>query len=198
MKKLILFVLLVLGVVNVARAQDTCKVFGQRNPHGVAMQISAPMYVVDSVNFHIMSVKTLPYNINATDTIFFNVCLMATDGKTHSTQVRYNTTHGMVSYNVSLKATTAGVSKELLTCGPALSTPFPNPAGGIVKFELSGELHGAVLSLFSSNGSLIENLPAIGAGTVEIPTASLPAGVYYARLTSGQRQISVQYFTVTR
>jgi hypothetical protein len=114
MKKLILFVLLVLGVVNVARAQDTCKVFGQRNPHGVAMQISAPMYVVDSVNFHIMSVKTLPYNINATDTIFFNVCLMATDGKTHSTQVRYNTTHGMVSYNVSLKATTAGVSKELL------------------------------------------------------------------------------------
>jgi hypothetical protein len=185
MKKLILIVVVVLSLSSLVRAQDTCKVFGQRNPHGVAMQISGPMYVVDSVNFHIMSMKTLPYNIAATDTIFFNVCLMAMDGKTHSTQVRYNTTHGMVSYNVSLKAPTSGVNEEQITHGPALSA-------------LTGELRGAVLEIFSSDGSLIETLPTIGAGTVEIPTASLAAGFYFVQLTTGQHQLAVEHFTVTR
>jgi hypothetical protein len=140
----------------------------------------------------------LPYNIAATDTIFFNVCLMAMDGKTHSTQVRYNTTHGMVSYNVSLKAPTSGVNEEQITHGPALSAAFPNPAAGIVKFALTGELRGAVLEIFSSDGSLIETLPTIGAGTVEIPTASLAAGFYFVQLTTGQHQLAVEHFTVTR
>ena len=76
------FLLSLLGLAYVAsaQAQDTCKVFGQKNPHGVAMEIRPAMTVVDTVNFSVRSMKTLPYNISATDTIFFDVCIKARDG----------------------------------------------------------------------------------------------------------------------
>ena len=73
MKRLIisLFVLLFGGLASdCARAQETI-VLGQKNPHGIAMEIKSPVYVVDSANFEVSSVKPLPFTVSASDTIYF-------------------------------------------------------------------------------------------------------------------------------
>ncbi len=146
-------------ITGYATAQDTCKVFGQKNPHGLAMQVRGPMYVMDSVNFKVTSTKPLPYNIGATDTIYFEVCILARDGKQHSTQVRYGSTHGAVSFNVTMTAPTisdvvvsenSGVFLELHALGDYLDV--------ITRGDIGYQ---PVLVIYSVMGQEVMNLPLV-------------------------------------
>jgi hypothetical protein len=84
----------------VGEAQDTCKVFSQKNPHGAEMWIYN-IWIRDSVNFRVRSIQTLPWFEGVNDTLHFEVCILARDGKKHTTQVGYFTTHDTVTYLIS-------------------------------------------------------------------------------------------------
>jgi hypothetical protein len=95
-----ILILAALLTASSVSAQDTCKTYSHKNPHGAAMTISR-VWVLDSVNFRVETVQELPYQETATGSYDFTVCILAKDGLKHSTQVRYQTSHGPVSYNIS-------------------------------------------------------------------------------------------------
>lgn len=199
MKINLLAVLIFVSTASTMYAQDTCKVFGQKNPHGLAMEIKGPMTVADTLNFTVESKKSLPYNISATDTIFFNVCIKARDGKKHSTQVKYNSTHGAISYTVSLQApSTAGVEPLQNTKGLTIFT-YPNPAKDYVHVTIENSVNSVTqVQIYNDNGVSISSHTVPVDGNVIINTVGYNTGIYHAFLKSGNSLIGSKDFVVIK
>jgi hypothetical protein len=159
-------------------AQDTCRVFAIPNPHGAAMTISR-VFIADTVNFSVESLRPAPFDIGASETWDARVCIKARDGQSHSTTIRYQTTHGQASYAVTMNAPgTAGIVDPGL---PSRAVTFPQPTSGRVTIRLEdngvGELRARV---FDHSGGLMTSLPVVIGlgGDVSLDLEALPSGSY--------------------
>lgn len=181
-----------------ARSQDTCKVLGQKNPHGVAMEIRGPMTIADTINFSVESTKPLPYNILATDTIFFNVCIKAKDGKKHTTQVKYSSTHGAISYTITMQAPgSAGVIGS--NSNSPTITVSPNPAKEYVRLHMENFVGSSMQMLIvDSKGAAIATQSIPSDGNLSINTRTYCNGIYHAIIKSGTSIVGSKEFVVIR
>jgi hypothetical protein len=159
-------------------AQDTCRVFTIPNPHGAAMTISR-VFIADTVNFSVEPLQPVPFNIGASETWDARVCIKARDGQSHSTTIRYQTTHGQASYAVTMNAPgTAGIVDPGL---PNLAVTFPQPTSGRVTVRVVdhgvGELRAHV---FDHSGGLMPSIPVMigSGGDVSLDLEALPSGSY--------------------
>ena len=191
-------ILLTLLCIENANAQDTCKVLGQKNPHGLAMEIRGPLTVADTVNFTVESTKPLPYNIGASDTIYFHLCIQAKDGKKHTTQIRYSSTHGAISYTVTMQAPPPA-SVGTIASGSALRlSAFPNPANGILHFQTANSAAPLELQIFDAKGIFIAKQSVPSNGSLEMNTSMLSVGRYNAVLISEKGTQAASSFIVLR
>ena len=198
MKKSFLFFTLICTLVASAKAQDTCKVLGQKNPHGVAMEIRGPMTIADTVNFSVESTKPLPYNISATDTIFFNVCIKVKDGKKHTTQVKYSSTHGAISYTITMQAPTdAGVYTTTVNSKNIFL--FPNPAREFVHLYLENFPGSSTqMEIVDSKGASISKQSIPSEGSLNVNTSNYSNGIYHAIIKSGDIIVGSKEFVVVK
>jgi hypothetical protein len=176
MKYLILIATAIL-VSTGAYAQDTCKTYAHKNSHGAAMTISR-VWVLDSVNFRVESIPELPFQETASGTYDFKVCILAKDGLKHSTQVRYQTTHGPVSYNISnFQAPGAsGVSEHEVSTKVKL---YPNPATRATTLDGAS----GVWTIYNTLGQKVLTGVATEASQ-SIDLQSLPKGHYCIKCSS--------------
>lgn len=191
-----------IGVTLPTRAQDTCKTFTVANPHGAAMDITK-IWAVDTVNFTVMTVRSLPFNIGATESFDIVVCLRVHDGKSHTTQIRYTNTHGTSSYNVTMTApSTSSVDPETgATKGLNLRLLSQNPATDRITIGVDnvegGELR---VTMYGMNGDIARSLQfdAFSGALLELDLRGLPAGIYTAVVTDGWLRISSVPLVVAR
>ena len=180
------------------RIQDTCKVAGQKNPHGVSMEIREPMTVADTVNFSVDSPKPLPYNIGATDTIFFHLCLKAKDGKKHTTQIKYSSTHGAISYTITMQApSSAGVGSSGLKASIGISA-YPNPAKEHIIFRTDNETDFDQVQIVDERGAVLQTQVLQAGGMTDLPTSDLANGRYHAILKSKGTVLGSKGFVVVK
>lgn len=185
MKVLLAAVILVLGVGS-ATAQDTCKTIVHKNPHGAAMTISR-VWILDSANFTVRPIQQLPYQESATGSFDFEVCIIPRDGKTYSTQVRYQTTHGPVSYNVSNFLAPLGTS-SVTSSEYTPAVVFPNPVSSVLHVQVGEPFEFSIVDI---NGIVI----IVGRSDQEssqVDVSRLTPGSYTIRClsTSGEQMIS--------
>lgn len=176
--KYLLALFLVLGASSI-RAQDTCKTYSHKNPHGAAMTISR-VWILDSVNFTVRPIQTLPYQESATGSFDFEVCIIPRDGKKYSTQVRYQTTHGPVSYNISNFVAPTGTSGVSEVAVEEQAEVYPNPTPDVVNVLLDYPFE---YSVTSPSGTTI----LTGSGDKTIDLRALPSGSYFLYLRSTGR-----------
>ena len=173
------FMLALLFYWEPLHAQDTCKSYSHNNPHGSPMTISR-VWILDSVNFRVESIPMLPYQEAANGTYDFKVCILARDGKKYSTQVRYMTTHGAVSYPISnfqAPGGASGVSREGTSLSYSIS---PNPTRS--NFTILGAA-GSKWVIYDMGG--VEVLSGVTAAVSEsVDVTSLASGSYFLKITS--------------
>ena len=195
-KSFLLFVFL-FSCSTSARAQDTCKVLGQKNPHGVAMEIRGPMTIADSINFSVESTKPLPYNISATDTIFFNVCIKVKDGNKHTTQVKYSSTHGAISYTITMQAPGSAGVIGTNSNSPTIAV-FPNPAKEYVRLHMENFVGSSIMLIVDSKGATIATQSIPSDGNITINTSTYSNGIYHAIIKSGTSIVESKEFIVIK
>jgi hypothetical protein len=94
------------------------------------------VWILDSINFRVRPIQTLPYSESANGTFDFEVCILPRDGKKYSTQVRYMTTHGAVSYTISNFQAPGGVSSVSPSKATNLNVSlYPNPTTAKVTVQ---------------------------------------------------------------
>ena len=159
-------------------AQDTCRVVTIPNPHGAAMTISR-VFIADTVNFSVEPLRAVPFNIGASETWDARVCIKARDGQSHSTTIRYQTTHGQASFPVTMTAPgTAGIAE---TAAPRKVLAFPQPTSGRVTVGLEeavvGELRARV---YDHAGGLATTLSSLSSANDEVTLdlTGLSTGAY--------------------
>ncbi|MEO5930476.1 MAG: T9SS type A sorting domain-containing protein [Candidatus Kapaibacterium sp.] len=183
-------------------AQDTCKVYSLKNPHGAEMDITK-IWVVDSVNFRVRTIKALPFHIGATESFDIEVCILARDGKPHTSQVRYQNTHGTSSYNVTMTGpAVASVSDGMMGEGASqgVSAIAPNPATDYAHIQILRPA-GQKLSvrLYNILGDDITATTSIEAGEsdVKIDVKSLANGRYFVAVVTGNSPVTTQSLMVS-
>ncbi len=170
-----LFTTLFCLVGTTVQAQDTCKSYNVPNPHGAAMTIYK-IWVVDSTNFTVESLKPLPYDITATGTVDFRVCLLPRDGVKRTTQVRYQNTHGTSSYSVTITPPTSSVKRAP---DQAPLSAYPNPASNRVEIALGAfETNNLSVDLIDSRGNIINPSFEVGSFKIVLNTATIASGAY--------------------
>lgn len=190
MKYLILIGLFI-ATASTVQSQDTCKTFSQKNPHGAAMTISR-VWILDSVNFRIRSIQPLPYQEAASGSFDFEVCILARDGKKYSTQVRYMTTHGAVSYPVSNFQAPGGVSAVARDQGSYVHRIYPNPARTSIAIEGSV---GSDWVIYDIGGvARLSGVTAASGESLDV-TALLP-GSYIIKVTTATGDEESQYLII--
>lgn len=186
MKRFYLFTLSIIAAIApgavTAHAQDTCKIFTIENVHGAAMDITK-IWVVDTVNFTVESMRPLPFFLGATDSFDIKVCIRARDGQRHSTIVRYSTTHGTVPYTVSMDAPgTSSVAAPSIR-GRGAVVVEPNPAAGSTALLVKGlTAREATVSLVGIDGAVARTIAAgsIADGRILLDLTGLASGLYLA------------------
>jgi hypothetical protein len=179
MRRLQFIATVILMLVSLpAIAQDTCRIFTISNPHGAAMTISS-VFIADTVNFSVEPLRTTPFNIGATETWDARVCIKARDGQSHSTMIRYQTTHGQASYAVTMTAPGPAGIDQLTTKGSAAA--FPQPTSGRVTIRLDDRRVGQIrVRVYDNAGILLTTSEvAVGSdGNVTLDLAAIPGGSY--------------------
>ncbi len=174
---------LVFCFASTAMAQDTCKKYMVPNPHGAAMTVYK-VWILDSVNFTVASVKPLPYNVDANGTSDFNVCILPRDGKTRSTQVRYENTHGTSSYAVTM--TPPGTASVKTINEAAMLHVFPNPANNETVVDLGKPiLSSIVVEAVNVIGERITVPTVMTENRIKLDLKHVPSGTYTLILTDG-------------
>ena len=173
-------------------------VLGQKNPHGVAMEIRGPMTIADTINFSVESTKPLPYNISATDTIFFNVCIKVKDGKKHTTQVKYSSTHGAISYTITMQAPgSASVISERAN-SPIIAV-FPNPAKKYVRLQIENFAGSSMqMEILDGKGAAIAKQSVPNDRDITINTSNYSNGIYHVIIKSGSTLVGSKEFVVVK
>src|SRR5690606_19221990 len=95
--------------------------------------------------------------------------------------------HGLVIFTPIYAAPTSGIRPEIAQNALNL---YPNPAADLVKLELNGMVltEKSNLRIFNNLGQEVLNQkPSRNAGTLEINTSKLPAGLYVYRLENGEK-----------
>lgn len=191
-----------LWAASALRAQDTCKVVSIPNPHGAAMQI-IKLWVVDSVNFRVATVKQLPFQLGATEAFDVDVCILARDGKKHSSMIRYTNTHGTSSFNISMTA--PSVASAPVGAPDAANrlvvSISPNPAAANTTLELhSTGLRDVAVHLFALDGVevMAMNIAELQGATIQLDLSTIPAGHYLATVQAGGGEMSVRHIQVIR
>ncbi|MBK0404839.1 T9SS type A sorting domain-containing protein [Adhaeribacter sp. BT258] len=130
------------------------------------------------------------YN-NTTDTIYAQNNIWGTTDttviETHIYHKVDNASHGPVIFTPIYKAPATGIRPGIAQNAPAL---YPNPATDLVKLELNGMVlnEKSNLRFYNNLGQEVLNVQAKGqAGTLEINTSNLPAGLYMYRLENGTK-----------
>jgi hypothetical protein len=167
-----------------ARAQDTCKVMTIQNPHGADMQIMK-LWVVDSANFRVTSVTPLPFQLGANESFDVRVCILARDGMSHSSQVRYTNTHGTSSFNISMTAPSSATVPSAGERGLVDAWISPNPASGAVTIALNRTgARDVEVRLYALDGSRVTSvsIPELAGASVPLDVSALPAGEYLAAI----------------
>ncbi len=197
-----LAVIAIVGLTLPTMAQDTCKTYTVANPHGAAMDITK-IWAIDTVNFTVNTVRTLPFNIGATESFDIVVCLRVLDGKSHTTQIRYTNTHGTSSYSVTMTAPSTssvdperGAAKSL-----ALRLLSPNPAGDRITVGVDnnvvGDLH---IAIYSMTGDMARSLrfESYGSSLLNLDLRGLPSGMYTMVVTDAASRTSSMPLVVAR
>jgi hypothetical protein len=129
------------------------------------------VWILDSVNFRVRPIQQLPYQEAATGSFDFEVCIIPRDGKKYSTQVRYQTTHGPVSYNISNFVAPLSTSSvgNAVTDGVEI---YPNPTSDIVNVVLGYSFDFSVTNV---NGVTV----LAGRSEQVVDLKGLPRGSYY-------------------
>ena len=137
---------LLLGILCLASAtshsQDTCQVFSIPNPHGAAMTISR-VWIQDSVNFSVEPLRSVPFDITATESWDARVCIKPRDGQTYSTIIRYQTTHGPAAFQISMVAPNTSAVHERRQFSMSEMRVSPLPTSGdlvIAPSAVSGDI----------------------------------------------------------
>ena len=174
-------------------AQDTCNTYLIPNPHGAAMSINT-VWVVDTVNFSVESLRPLPYEISSTGTIDIRVCILVRDGKSHSTIVRYTNTHGTSSYQVTMTApATSGVDRAVERT-IALHSALPNPASSTVTIDFGSSVPDQIrVEILDMSGRLVVDdlRPMISGGRLVFDVSAIANGLYLVQVTAPGRPVAV-------
>jgi hypothetical protein len=151
--------LLIAGSIP-ASSQDTCRVFTIPNPHGAAMTISS-IFIADTVNFSVEPLRSVPFDIEATETWDARVCIKARDGARHSTSIRYMTTHGQAAFQLSMDAPgPSGIVDDARV--RTVVTAYPSPSTGAVTLRLGNPV---------ATRAVVTVVDASGAGTIVAPVS---------------------------
>lgn len=172
--------IIALIITSANAQQDTCKKISISNPHGLDMEISK-VWVLDTVNFSVESVKALPFNLGATESFDIKVCVLARDGKSHSTQVRYRNTHGTSSYNVTMIAPDGTSSVKNVENKNYNLVVASNPATTHFTIQFPQKpIKDVTIELYSMDGSLVhvKNVSEITTGEVSVNVQGLSSGTY--------------------
>ena len=191
--RLFLFTVLLCAVSITVQAQDTCKSYNVPNPHGAAMTIYK-IWVVDSTNFTVESIKPIPYDITATGTVDFRVCLLPRDGVKRTTQVRYQNTHGTSSYTVTLTPPTSSVKR---TPDQAQLSAYPNPAANRVEIALgSFEMNNLSVDLIDVRGHIINPPFEVASSKIVLNTSAVVTGAYTILVKNNTHIVGVSQLAV--
>lgn len=138
------------------------------------------VWVLDSVNFRVRPIQQLPYQESATGSFDFEVCILARDGKKYSTQVRYMTTHGAVSYTISNFEAPGGASEVSREVSSLINRIYPNPARNAITIQ------GAVGSnwVIYDIGGVARLSGVTAAANENVDATSLLPGSYFVKITS--------------
>jgi hypothetical protein len=72
----------------------------------------------------------------------------------------------------------------------------PNPIIGSAEFSMGGANRGSVLEIFNPQGQLIDMLHPLGTRIPWVPEASLPRGIYFARLRGNKFSQTVKFLII--
>ncbi len=138
------------------------------------------VWILDSVNFRVRPIQQLPYQEAATASFDFEVCILARDGKEYSTQVRYMTTHGVVSYSISNFQAPGGVSAVLSEAPSSQQLIFPNPAREIITMQGSAGSDWVIYDI----GGVARLSGRTTASSESVEVTSLLPGSYIVKVTT--------------
>ena len=199
MTRAVILIAFLLTLLEGARAQDTCRVFSIPNPHGAAMTISR-VWVQDSVNFSVEPVRAVPFNLAADELWDARVCIKPRDGQSYSTIIRYQTTHGPASYQVTMVApTTAAVSMEHQDATMGMKV-YPVPSSGDLTIEPPVE-RGDILTVEVYDGmgglrSVVEE--RYEGGHLRLDLSRLPSGRYRIMVRGSEGVVGVGTALIVR
>ncbi len=191
---LALFLVVLYSTVSLLHAQDTCRSIYLKNPHGAAMNIEK-VWILDSVNFTVESLRPLPYYITDTGTVDFKVCILPRDGIKRTTQVRYLNTHGTSSYSITMTPP----ATESVKTEPQLPSliAFPNPASTSVELLLAGSVSALKVECLALDGTSF-HIPFTSVGKrVTLQTTLLASGSYTIIVKDGERPIGMSQIVIT-
>ena len=179
MKSILLLIALLFALREGANAQDTCQVFSVPNPHGAAMTISR-VWVVDSANFTIDSMRSVPFDITADEAWDARICITPRDGQTYSTIIRYQTTHGPAAFQISMVAPNTSAVHERRQRSVSAMMVYPMPSSGDLVIEPSA-VSGEVLTVEVYDGigvvrSVVEE--RFEGNPLRLDLSGLPSGGY--------------------
>ncbi|MEP7218752.1 MAG: T9SS type A sorting domain-containing protein [Bacteroidota bacterium] len=180
-------------------AQDTCKTYSVANPHGAAMDITK-IWMVDTVNFTVRTIKSLPFHIGATESFDIEVCILARDGKPHTSQVRYQNTHGTSSYSVTITAPAVASVSDQKISSQTVHAPVPNPASDIASIEIPEAMgRNIVVRLYNVLGEDVTEIAGIRVNdrNALIGVKALPNGGYVVAVIAGNMPVSMQSLVVS-
>lgn len=199
--KTVAFCILLLVSANLSvKAQDTCGYFSQRNPRGMMMNITGPVYCDDSLLFTCVSSRHLPFQCGMMDSIGYDVCLHADDGQWHLTTIFCGTSEGTITKLVSLLApgsAPAGVST--LETVPTISlTCWPNPVTSTLHIDMTNSSGMATqCEIVNQDGAIVRNV-SIHPGEMALDLSNLASGAYMLRLLSSNSIVLTRSFVISR
>lgn len=200
MKHLYTIITLALLIITTGHvhAQDTCKIFSIKNPHGAAMSINR-IWVVDTVNFRVEPMKATPFQLGATESFEVRICILARDGQRHSSQIRYTNTHGTTNYSFSMDAPTTSSVEFAESAAVATIAPHPLQGYGSIDFGrvVAGEMR---LRIYSMVGELVlERMqPEFSGRQFLLDATSLIDGGYLMVATLDGRELMTRRVVVSR
>lgn len=176
------------------QAQDTCMTVTIPNPHGAAMQIMR-VWVTDSVNFSVEPMRTLPFDIGDTESWDARLCILARDGGTYTTTIRYQTTHGPAGFPVTMQAPLVSAVMDHTRAQRGVLRLYPSPSSGVVTIDIPDrDLGTVVIDVIDPIGRLAVSFESAATnGTVTHDLSTLPNGSYLVVARYDDEEIGRQH-----
>ena len=201
MKGFLLFFVLTLSTSSVFATQDSCKMIGAPNTMGMKMTVTGQITCTgtDKTKYTIMPMMTVPYTIEAIDTSWFHVCILAADGKKHTAQIKYMTNMGFMSYTVTIQApSAAGVANPDINSTRNISL-YPNPAKNFIRMQLNEPVTTLMsLTVVDEKGASMMTQSVSNDEDLLVSITNLSNGTYSAILKSENRFVGSQRFVILK